>query len=156
MQCTNQTITIHTDGSCFGPHGPGGWSAIVESPGSDTVTLTGGEPATTCNRMELTAAIEALRFLKAPSKVILVTDSQYLSRGISSWIKNWKRRNWMIGKRPVKNQDLWRQLDNLNSIHNVRWQWVRGHNGNEKNNRADRLANEAAFEQKCAVNKNIP
>ena len=133
-------IIIHTDGACTGNPGPGGWAA-VSSNGSQQVELSGGEPITTNNRMELQAAIEALRSLKEPSRVELVTDSVYLRDGITSWIAGWKRRGWVTtNKKPVKNSDLWRDLDALVSSHQITWRWVKGHTGHDLNERCDQLA----------------
>jgi len=135
-------VVIYTDGACSGNPGPGGWAAIL-SDGEHEKELKGGEPATTNNRMELTAAISALEALKVPCVVDLHTDSQYLRNGIMSWINQWKRNGWRTAdKQPVKNADLWRRLDAALGQHRVRWHWVRGHAGHELNERADRLARE--------------
>jgi len=133
-------ITIHTDGACDGNPGPGGWAAILEHAGR-TRELTGGEPATTNNRMELQAAIAALRALKEPCAVDLFTDSEYLRDGITSWIGAWKARGWRTaGKKPVKNDDLWRALDALAVKHEAQWHWLKGHAGHPLNERCDQLA----------------
>jgi ribonuclease HI len=133
-------VEIHTDGACSGNPGPGGWSAILAFRGQQR-ELFGGEPQTTNNRMELTAAIEALRALKRPSVVDLHTDSQYLRQGITQWIRNWKRNGWRTAdKKPVKNSDLWQVLDALTAAHTVTWHWVKGHAGHDLNERADELA----------------
>ena len=136
-------VTIYTDGACSGNPGPGGWGAVLVS-GTLRKEISGGDPATTNNRMELTAAIEALRALTGPSDVDLYTDSTYVKKGITEWIDAWKRNGWRrrSGKRwlPVKNEDLWRTLDELVSEHQVRFHWVEGHAGNEENERADALA----------------
>jgi len=133
-------VVIHTDGACSGNPGPGGWGAILEWKGS-VKELSGGEPETTNNRMELTAAIEALRALKRKSSVDLFTDSQYVRGGITGWIKNWRRNGWRTAdKKPVKNADLWKALDELTAQHDVHWHWVRGHAGDPRNERADELA----------------
>ncbi len=133
-------VVIHTDGACSGNPGPGGWGAILES-GSHRKELKGGEPLTTNNRMELTAAIEALEALKAPSEVDLYTDSNYLRGGITSWIKSWKRNGWRTADRkPVKNAELWERLEKASLPHTVRWHWVKGHVGHDANERADELA----------------
>ena len=133
-------ITIHTDGACSGNPGPGGWGAILAFRGQEK-ELSGGAPDTTNNRMELTAAIEALSALKRPSSADIHTDSQYLRQGITQWIRNWKRNGWRTADRkPVKNADLWQRLDDLIAIHDVRWHWVRGHSGHDLNERADELA----------------
>ena len=135
------TITIYTDGACKGNPGPGGWGAILVA-GAHEREIFGGEPATTNNRMELTAVIRALELLKRASDVELYTDSQYVKQGIESWIHAWKRNGWKTSDRkPVKNAELWRELDELASRHRIRWHWVRGHNDHPGNERADALAN---------------
>ena len=135
-------VIIHTDGACSGNPGPGGWGAILQS-GGKARELKGGELATTNNRMELMAAIQALEALTKPCKVELHTDSQYVMKGISEWIHNWKRRGWMTAdKKPVKNDDLWKRLDTARLRHEVDWRWVKGHAGHELNERADQLARE--------------
>jgi ribonuclease HI len=135
-------VTIFTDGACSGNPGPGGWGAILIS-GAHRKELSGGEAATTNNRMELTAAITALEALKGPSKVDIHTDSEYVQKGISAWIHGWKRRGWRTsGKEPVKNADLWQRLDAAQARHDVHWHWVRGHAGHAENERADELARE--------------
>ena len=140
MSGDNGRISIHTDGACSGNPGPGGWGAILEWDGREK-ELFGGEPHTTNNRMELTAAIEALSALKRPSTVELHTDSQYLRQGITNWIRGWKRNGWKTSdKKPVKNVDLWQKLDQLIAVHKVEWRWVRGHAGHDLNERADELA----------------
>ena len=137
-------VVIYTDGSCKGNPGPGGWGAWLTS-GEYSKDLFGGEPQTTNNRMELTAVIEALTALKAPSEVELYTDSQYVRQGITSWIHNWKRRGWLTtDKKPVKNADLWRALDEATQRHTISWHWVKGHAGDVGNERADALANQGA------------
>jgi ribonuclease HI len=134
-------VLIYTDGACRGNPGPGGWGAILIS-GSHERELCGGEPATTNNRMELMAAIQALEALKKPCKVELHTDSTYVMKGISEWVHNWKRRGWQTAdKKPVKNEDLWRRLDEARLRHDVDWRWVKGHAGHDLNERADELAN---------------
>jgi ribonuclease HI len=133
-------VVIHTDGACSGNPGPGGWGAILES-GPHRKELKGGEKLTTNNRMELTAAIEALEALKAPSEVDLYTDSNYLRGGITSWIKGWKKNGWRTADRkPVKNAELWARLERASLAHAVRWHWVKGHVGHDENERADELA----------------
>jgi ribonuclease HI len=133
-------VVVHTDGACSGNPGPGGWGAILESNGREK-ELFGGAPATTNNRMELTAAIEALKALKGPQIVELHTDSIYLRDGITKWIHGWKRNGWKTAeKKPVKNADLWQELDRLRETHNIDWRWVRGHAGHDVNERADALA----------------
>jgi len=138
---SNETVEIFTDGACRGNPGPGGWGAILRAHGREK-ELFGGEAATTNNRMELTAVIRALEALKRPSHVRLYTDSQYVQKGISEWIHTWKRKGWRTAdKKPVKNEDLWRRLDELAAQHEVEWHWVRGHDGHPENERADKLAN---------------
>ena len=133
-------VVIHTDGACSGNPGPGGWGAILEFDETEK-ELFGGAPDTTNNRMELSAAIEALTALKRPRVVELHTDSQYLRQGITSWIRNWKRNGWKTADRkPVKNADLWQALDLLIATHKVDWRWVKGHAGHDLNERADVLA----------------
>ena len=134
-------VEIHTDGACRGNPGPGGWGALLRANGTEK-ELYGGEAATTNNRMELMAAIRALEALKRPSRVKLYTDSIYVMKGITTWIHSWKRRGWRTAdKQPVKNEDLWRQLDEARSKHEVEWHWVKGHAGQPENERADALAN---------------
>jgi ribonuclease HI len=134
-------VEIYTDGACRGNPGPGGWGALMRV-GDREREIYGGEPATTNNRMELTAAIRALEALKRRSKVKLYSDSKYLRDGITTWLHDWKRRGWKTADRkPVKNQDLWEQLDELAAAHDVEWHWVRGHDGHPENERADALAN---------------
>ena len=137
----NEPIEVFTDGVCRGNPGPGGWGAILRANGREK-ELFGGEAATTNNRMELTAVIRALEALERSSRVRLYTDSQYVQKGISEWILDWKRRGWRTaGRKPVKNDDLWRRLDELAAQHRVEWHWVKGHAGHPENERADRLAN---------------
>lgn len=134
-------VTIYTDGACSGNPGPGGWGAVLIFGGVRRAS-SGGEEATTNNRMELTAAIEALNALKEHCKVTLYTDSVYVRDGILTWMRNWKARGWKTAARkPVKNEDLWRALDDANQRHDVDWRWVKGHAGDEGNERADALAN---------------
>nr|WP_301419027.1 ribonuclease HI [Microbulbifer sp. MI-G] len=141
-------ITIYTDGACRGNPGPGGWGALLVY-GEREKELFGGEAHTTNNRMELLAAIKALEALKQPCEVDLHTDSQYLRQGITGWINNWKKNGWKTAnKKPVKNADLWRQLDQNVSRHQVRWHWVKGHAGHPGNERADQLANRGADKTK--------
>jgi len=132
-------VTIYTDGGCRPNPGTGGWAAILMADGH-TRELSGGEAQSTNNRMELTAAIEGLRALKRPCRVELFTDSQYLKNGITSWIKKWRMNGWKSGRNPVKNQDLWRELDALCATHDVHWKWTKGHAGDEMNERCDELA----------------
>jgi ribonuclease HI len=134
-------VVIHSDGGCHGNPGPGGWAATLES-GSHKRELSGGVPATTNNRMELQAAIEALAALKEPCEVEFYTDSQYVKDGVTAWIANWKRNGWKTqAKKPVKNEDLWRTLDPLVSRHKIKWHWLKGHAGHVGNERCDELAN---------------
>jgi ribonuclease HI len=133
-------IEIYTDGACSGNPGPGGWGVILRS-GDTEKELFGGAAQTTNNRMEMTAVIEALRVLKRPVAARVHTDSQYVQKGISEWIHGWKRRGWKTADRqPVKNEDLWRELDQLAAQHRIEWVWVRGHAGHPENERADALA----------------
>ena len=135
------TIEIYTDGACRGNPGPGGWGVLLVA-GRHRKTLHGGEPETTNNRMELTAAIKALNALKRPSQVVLHTDSKYVMHGITEWMVNWKKRGWKTSARkPVKNQDLWIALDEAIARHDIDWRWVKGHNGTPGNEEADALAN---------------
>ena len=137
----SDTIEIFTDGACKGNPGPGGWGVILRS-GAHVKELHGGEWSTTNNRMELTAVIKGLGALTRRCKVKLWTDSQYVQKGISVWIIDWKRRGWRTAdKKPVKNVDLWQQLDTLAAQHDVEWLWVKGHAGHPENERADELAN---------------
>ncbi|MCZ6886389.1 MAG: ribonuclease HI [Alphaproteobacteria bacterium] len=136
-------VEIFTDGACSGNPGPGGWGAILRWNGTEK-ELSGGEAETTNNRMEMMAAIEALESLKRPVKARLHTDSQYLKGGITQWINNWKRNGWKTAaKKPVKNVDLWRRLEQAAAAHDVEWHWVRGHMGHPENERADELARNA-------------
>jgi len=136
-------LDIYTDGACRGNPGPGGWGAVLLHAGRER-ELSGADPATTNNRMELTAVIEALAALKRPVKARIYTDSQYVRLGILEWIGNWKKRGWKTADRkPVKNQDLWQRLDELAALHELEWHWVKGHSGVPGNERCDALANEA-------------
>ena len=133
-------VTIYTDGACRGNPGPGGWGAILMFGGREK-ELCGGDLATTNNRMELMGAIQALEALNKPCKVELHTDSQYVMKGITEWVRGWKARGWKTAaKEPVKNEDLWRRLDEARQRHDVDWRWVKGHAGHELNERADELA----------------
>ena len=137
---------IYTDGACRGNPGPGGWGALMRFQGNEK-SLYGAEPHTTNNRMELMAAIKALQALKRPCRVSLTTDSQYVRQGITEWITNWKKRGWKTAaKKPVKNDDLWRELDSACQPHDIEWHWVRGHTGHPENEIADALANRAIDE----------
>ena len=133
-------VEIWTDGACSGNPGPGGWGVLMRH-GANQKELSGGEPDTTNNRMELRAAIEALNALKKPCEVHLHTDSQYVKGGVTGWIHNWKRNGWKTSdKKPVKNEDLWRELDAATARHTIHWHWVKGHAGHPENERADELA----------------
>ena len=133
-------VEIFTDGACSGNPGPGGWGAILRY-GETERELSGGEADTTNNRMELTAAIEALNALKRPCDIVLTTDSTYVKDGITSWIDGWNKRGWKNSqKKPVKNEDLWKALDEARSRHTVEWKWVKGHAGHAENERCDELA----------------
>jgi ribonuclease HI len=136
-----EAVLVFADGACKGNPGPGGWGAILRM-GTREKEIYGGERATTNNRMELTAVIRALEALKRHCSVKVYTDSQYVQKGISEWLPQWKRRGWRTAdKKPVKNDDLWRELDALAQQHKVEWHWVRGHAGHVENERADALAN---------------
>ena len=137
----NPRVEIYTDGACRGNPGPGGWGVLLVA-GKHRKTLHGGERETTNNRMELTAAIEALNALKGSRAVRLYTDSKYVMHGITEWMDNWKKRGWKTANRkPVKNQDLWMALDEAIAKHDIEWRWVKGHDGNPGNEEADALAN---------------
>jgi|TARA_B100001964_G_scaffold60504_2_gene68571 ribonuclease HI len=141
-----KSVTIHTDGACRGNPGIGGWGALLSS-GSHQRELFGAALETTNNRMELTAAIKGLEALNQHCRVTLVTDSQYVRRGITEWLKQWKLKGWKTSSRkPVKNKDLWQRLDDLASQHTVKWKWVKGHAGHSGNEHADALANRAIDE----------
>jgi len=138
---TDDEIEVYADGACRGNPGPGGWGVLLRTGGRER-TLHGGAPSTTNNRMELTAVIRALEALKRPCRVQLYTDSQYVQKGITLWIHDWKRRGWRTAdKKPVKNVDLWQQLEAQAGRHAVSWHWVKGHAGHDGNERADALAN---------------
>lgn len=137
-------VTLITDGSCLGNPGPGGWAAILRF-GAKSKELSGGEPETTNNRMEMTAVIEGLRVLKEPCEVSIEIDSEYVRNGVTQWMEGWKKRGWTTSaKQPVKNQDLWQKIDAALSPHVVHWKWVKGHAEHADNNRCDELAREAA------------
>ncbi len=143
-------IEIFTDGACRGNPGPGGWGALLRA-GSLERELYGGEAHTTNNRMEMTAVIEALSALKQTSNVVLVTDSQYVRKGITEWLSGWKKKNWhTAARKPVKNVDLWKQIDTLAAIHTIDWRWVKGHSGHPDNERVDSLANQGIDELPAA------
>ena len=138
----NKTVTLYTDGACKGNPGKGGWGVLMRY-GSHEKELFGGEAHTTNNRMELTAIIQGLAALKRPCAVVIYTDSQYVKNGMEKWIHDWKKNGWKTAsKQPVKNEDLWQQLDRLAAQHQIQWQWVRGHAGHAENERADALANQ--------------
>jgi len=137
----SKVIEIYTDGACKGNPGAGGWGAWLKY-GDKEKSIFGGEENTTNNRMEMTAVIRALEALKRPSQVKLYTDSVYVHKGMMEWMSGWKAKNWRTAnKKPVKNDDLWKQLDTLSNLHQIQWVWVKGHAGNEGNERADQLAN---------------
>lgn len=139
-------VLLFTDGACKGNPGPGGWGVLLRY-GNHEKELWGGEPLTTNNRMELMAAIEGLKALTRSCSVVLTTDSQYVKQGINDWLQGWKRNGWRTAaKQPVKNQDLWQQLDEQCQRHEVEWRWVRGHTGHAENERADALANRGVAE----------
>ncbi len=144
------SVVVHTDGACSGNPGPGGWGAVLHYADREKV-LCGGELATTNNRMELMAAIQALEALTKPCRVELHTDSQYVQKGIGEWIHGWKRRGWLTAdKKPVKNDDLWKRLDAARARHDVDWRWIKGHAGHEHNERADALARQGLAETLAA------
>ena len=142
------TVALFCDGSCLGNPGPGGWAALLRSPSSSgpphEKLVSGGEPDTTNNRMELLAAIEGLHILKRACVVEVFTDSNYVVQGMKSWLAGWKKNGWKASGKPVKNQDLWQRLDDVSARHSVHWQWVRGHAGHVENERVDVAAREAA------------
>ena len=147
-----KTVVIYTDGACKGNPGPGGWGALLEYDGHRK-ELFGGEPHTTNNRMELVAVIRALEALRRESDVAIYTDSQYVKNGIEAWIHGWKRNGWKTSDRkPVKNEDLWRELDQLATRHRISWHWIRGHDDNPGNERADELANQGVIMESAVVN----
>ena len=136
-----KTVIIYTDGACRGNPGPGGWGVLIEY-GESRKQLYGGDISTTNNKMELTAAIMALKEIKEPCEIILYTDSKYVLQGIEEWIHNWKKRGWRgANKKPVKNIELWKELDELRDEHNIKWNWVKGHSSDPGNETADMLAN---------------
>jgi ribonuclease HI len=134
-------ITVYTDGACSGNPGKGGWGVVILENNKDEIFLNGGDDNTTNNRMELTAAIEALKHYQKREDITLITDSKYVKDGIQSWIQNWKKNGWKTAaKKPVKNKELWVELDDLITKHNINWEWVKGHAGNKHNEKADYLA----------------
>ena len=147
---SSKVVEIWTDGACKGNPGPGGWGALLRQ-GRHEKELCGGEAATTNNRMELKGVIEALKALKRPCSVVVHTDSQYVQKGMGEWLPNWKRRGWRTAdKKPVRNMDLWQELDALVALHEVEWRWVRGHAGDPGNERADALANKGVLKASIA------
>ena len=150
-----KVVEIFTDGACSGNPGPGGWGAVLRY-GEVEKEMSGGEPATTNNRMELMAAIMAIEAVKRPCEIHLHTDSEYLRQGITTWIHSWKARGWKTAdKKPVKNVDLWQKLDAALKAHTVRWHWVKGHAGHPMNERADQLARDAIAELRDRVNRGV-
>ncbi len=146
MTKNTKYIKIFTDGACKGNPGPGGWGAILNY-NEHKEEIYGSSLNTTNNVMELTAVIKALQILKEPCNIILTTDSNYVKDGITDWIHNWKKNGWKTAnKKPVKNKEIWIELDKLSSIHTIEWKWVKGHSGHPENERADELANEAIAE----------
>jgi len=138
-------VHMATDGACKGNPGPGGWGVVIRS-GDKEKELLGGEPLTTNNRMELTAAIKGLEALKRPCRVVLSTDSRYVMDGLTKWLPGWQRNGWKTAaKQPVKNADLWQELVAASAPHRIRWEWVKGHAGHPENERADKLASDAAL-----------
>jgi len=137
----SRTVEIFTDGACRGNPGPGGWGVLLRYNGKEK-QMWGGERYTTNNRMELTAAIKGLEALNRPCRVDLTTDSEYVRKGITEWIENWRKKGWKTsGKKPVKNLDLWQRLDELRAAHDIDWHWVKGHSGHVENELVDALAN---------------
>lgn len=148
---SDSQVEIWTDGACKGNPGLGGWGALLRQ-GRHEKALYGGEADTTNNRMELMAVIQALQALKRPCSVVVHTDSQYVQKGMSEWLLNWKRRGWRTAdKKPVKNADLWQELDALVQQHTVTWRWVRGHAGDPGNERADQLANQGVMHARAML-----
>ena len=146
MSNSDNLVHIFTDGACKGNPGPGGWGAVLKY-GDHVKELNGYSGETTNNIMELTAVIEALKFLTRPCNIVLTTDSNYVKNGITEWIHNWKKKGWKTAnKKPVKNKEFWLQLDAEVKRHNIEWKWVKGHSGHPENERADDLANEAVEE----------
>ena len=140
-----KSVRLITDGSCLGNPGPGGWAALLRY-GGHARELSGAALDTTNNRMEMTAVLEGLSALREPCRVTIEVDSEYVKKGITEWLAGWKRRGWKTAsKQPVKNQDLWRRLDEAVARHDVKWRWVKGHAGHADNNRCDELAREAAM-----------
>ena len=149
MEEKKNLITIYTDGACKGNPGEGGWGVYIILSDTSKKEFFGYESSTTNNRMELTAAIEALKYFKDSKELEIYTDSNYLKQGITVWIKSWKQNNWKSKqKKSVKNVDLWKKLDFLNNYHNIKWNWVKAHDGNLGNEKADMLANKAIYLKK--------
>ncbi len=145
---TNHPTIAYTDGSCLGNPGPGGWGAVIETP-AGTREISGSDGNTTNNRMELMAAIRVLESIAPPASVRIVTDSRYVMDGITSWLAGWRRRNWRTASgAPVKNRDLWQRLERAVALHDVRWEWVRGHTNHPGNERADALAKAAVADSR--------
>ena len=144
----NDIVEIFSDGACSGNPGPGGWGAILRY--NDTEKeIFGGEDDTTNNKMELKAVIEALKLLTRPCNVVVTTDSNYVVKGMTEWISGWKRKDWKSSsKSPVKNVELWKELDELSKVHSIKWKWVKGHNGHYENERADKLANRGLYQNR--------
>lgn len=151
MNEQTSTVEIFTDGACRGNPGPGGWAALLRHKEEEKI-ISGAVEETTNNRMELTAAIEGLEQLKRPMVVVLTTDSQYVKDGITKWIEGWKAKGWITSQRkPVKNVDLWKRLDQVVAIHTVEWKWVKGHSGHRENEMVDQAANIAIDEMQSAL-----
>ena len=151
MNQASKTVEIHTDGACLGNPGPGGWGALLRCKGRER-ELSGGDPDTTNNRMELMGAIMALETLNEPCTVVLHTDSQYVRQGITQWMPNWVRRGWKTaGGDPVKNRDLWERLELATRRHAIDWRWVKGHSGDPDNERVDVLARNAALKLRAGA-----
>ena len=151
MNEPNSTVAIFTDGACRGNPGPGGWAALLRHKEEEKM-ISGAVEESTNNRMELTAAIEGLEQLKRPMVVVLTTDSQYVKDGITKWIEGWKAKGWITSQRkPVKNVDLWKRLDQVVAIHTVEWKWVKGHSGHRENEMVDQAANIAIDEMQSAL-----
>ena len=151
MNQASKTVEIHTDGACLGNPGPGGWGALLRCKGRER-ELSGGDPATTNNRMELMGAIVALETLSEPCTVVLHTDSQYVRQGMTLWMPNWVRRGWKTaGGDPVKNRDLWERLELATRRHAIDWRWVKGHSGDPDNERVDMLARNAALKLRAGA-----
>jgi len=137
-------IKIYSDGACSGNPGPGGWGAVIID-GETKTELSGGESNTTNNRMEMTAVIEALKVMEEKKDIVVTTDSNYVKNGITQWIHGWLKNNWQTAaKKPVKNQDLWKELWELSNLYNIKWEWVKGHSGHPENERCDKLATDQA------------